>query len=570
MRYRVFPKRTVLLAVVALSHVLHAEVRLPRFFSDHMILQQQTHAAIWGWADVGESIVIRASWGAMASAKAGNDGRWKLFLETLGPGTGHTLQIKGSNQIQIKDVAIGEVWLCVGQSNMGWSVANSFEAEKESEVDLPQLRIFKSAREHWHEPLAENLDRLSRWKKCDPESASETSAVAYYFGKKLHEELKIPVGIIQRAYAGTPIEGWMPWSIQKGDPRAQAQRQLLIDFAERRRRNQGESTEKALATFEKELAEYNAMIDAGKTMKNAFRPLMPPTITRPGTLGHQYPANIFNAMIHPVRPYGIRGIIWYQGERNSKDVPQAVHYQSQLIKLIGYYRNSWHKMSDGNVSKDFPFQFTQLPSWNPPQTKPVEGLEATWAANRESMRLANRTVPNTAMAVTIDTGDTIALHPKNKKPIGQRHAYLALQQTYGRNIPASGPVLKRQTIKGNKVILEFDSVGSGLVSARAGALDAFAIAGNDRKWHWAKAEIKGDNIVVYSKDVTQPLAVRYAWAMNPSRRNLLYNREGFPASPFRTDNEPLFDPKVESVPVLKPAKPKGYEPVDWKRPPMQP
>ncbi len=535
-----------------------------------MILQQQTHAAIWGWADAGESIVIRASWGTMASVKAGKDGRWKLFLETPGAGTGHTLQVKGSNQIQIKDVAIGEVWLCVGQSNMGWSVANSFEAEKESEVDLPHLRIFKSAREHWHEPLVENRDRLSRWKRCDAKAAAETSAVAYYFGKKLHEELKIPVGIIQRAYAGTPIEGWMPWDIQKDDPRTQAHRQRLIDFAERRRRNQGESAEKALATFEKELAEYHAKIDAGQTMKNAFRQLMPPTITRPGTLGHQYPANIFNAMIHPIRPYGIRGIIWYQGERNSKDVPQAVHYQSQLIKLIGYYRNSWHKMSNGNVPKDFPFQFTQLPSWNPPQTKPVEGLEASWAANRESMRLTNRMIPNTAMAVTIDTGDAIDLHPKNKKPIGIRHAYLALQQTYGRKIPASGPVLRRQITKGNKVILEFDSVGSGLVSARAGALDAFAIAGNDRKWHWAKAEIKGDNIVVYSKDVTQPLAVRYAWAMNPSRRNLLYNREGFPASPFRTDNEPLFDPKVESVPVLKPAKPKGYQAVDWKRPPMHP
>ena len=323
--------RTVLLVVLALSHALHAEVRLPRFFSDHMILQQQTHAAIWGWADAGESVVIKASWGTMASAKAGKDGRWKLFLKTPGPGTDHTLQVKGSNQIQIKDVAIGEVWLCLGQSNMGWSVANSFEAEKESEVDLPHLRIFKSAREHWHEPLAENRDRLSRWKRCDPKSAAETSAVAYYFGKKLQEELKIPIGIILRAYAGTPIEGWMPWNIQKDDPRTQAHRQRLIDFAERRRRNQGESAEKALATFEKALTEYNAKIDAGQTMKNAFRQLMPPTITRPGTLGHQHPANIFNAMIHPIRPYGIRGIIWYQGERNSKDVPQAVHYQSQLI-----------------------------------------------------------------------------------------------------------------------------------------------------------------------------------------------------------------------------------------------
>ena len=556
--------------LVVLSTTLMAEVRLPRFFSDHMVLQQQTSNAIWGWANPRELIKVKSSWGAVASVKADANGKWKIFLKTPGHGTGQSLTISGSNTIQIKDVAIGEVWLCVGQSNMGWSVANSFEAEGESKVNLPHLRIFRSAREHWHEPLEENRDRLSQWKRCDPESAAETSAVAYYFGKKLHQELKVPVGIIQRAFAGTPIEGWMPWGIQKDDIRTRAHKERLEAFAERRRKNQGETKEKALAGFKQELAEYNAKIDAGQTMKNAWKPLAPPIITRPGTLGHQYPANIYNAMIYPVRPYGIRGIIWYQGERNSKDVPQAVHYQSQLIKLIGYYRNSWHKMSDGNVPKDFPFQFTQLPSWNPPQTKPIEGLEASWAANRESMRLANRTVSNTAMAVTIDTGDAIALHPKNKKPIGLRHAYLALQQTYGQNIPASGPVLKRQTIKGNKAILEFDSVGSGLVSARAGALDAFAIAGNDGKWHWAKAEIKGDNIVVFSTEVTKPVAVRYAWAMNPSRRNLLYNREGFPASPFRTDNEPLFDPKAELVTVLKPAKPKGYKPVDWKRPPMRP
>ena len=164
MSYRIFSERTVLLAIVALSHVLNAEVRLPRFFSDHMILQQQTHAAIWGWADAGESIVIRASWGTMASVKAGKMAVGNYSRNSLRRDRSH-LQVKGSNQIQIKDVAIGEVWLCVGQSNMGWSVANSFEAEKESEVDLPHLRIFKSAREHWHEPLAENRDRLSRWKR---------------------------------------------------------------------------------------------------------------------------------------------------------------------------------------------------------------------------------------------------------------------------------------------------------------------------------------------------------------------------------------------------------------------
>jgi hypothetical protein len=186
------------------------DVRVPRVFGDHMILQQRTKNAVWGWAAAGETVTVTASWGSSVSAKADADGRWTLFLKTPAHGTGHSLTISGKNTIEIKHVAIGEVWLCIGQSNMGWSMGNSFEADKEADVDLPQFRIFKSAREHWHEPLAENRDRLCRWKPCDPEAAAETSAVAYYFGKKLHQELGIPVGIIQRAYAGTPIEGWMP------------------------------------------------------------------------------------------------------------------------------------------------------------------------------------------------------------------------------------------------------------------------------------------------------------------------------------------------------------------------
>ena len=556
--------------LMVLSSTLSAELRLPRFFGDHMVLQQQTSNAIWGWADPGENVKVNASWGAVASVKSGANGKWKIFLKTPGHGTGHSLRITGGNTIRIKDVAIGEVWLCAGQSNMGWSTGNSFEAEGENDVNLPHLRIYRSAREHWHEPLEENRDRLSQWKRCDPKSAAETSAVAYYFGKKLHQELKVPVGIIQRAYAGTPIEGWMPWEIQKDDIRTRAHKARLEEFAERRRRNQGETKGKALAGFKQELAEYKAKIDAGQTMKNAFKPLAPPTITRPGTLGHQYPANIYNAMVYPIRPYGIRGIIWYQGERNSKDAPQAFHYRGQLTKLIGYYRSSWHKLSGGHVAKDFPFQFTQLPSWNPPQTNPVEGLEATWAVNREAMRLVANEVPNTALAVSIDTGDAIALHPKNKKPIGLRHAYLALQKTYGKKIPADGPHLERQEIRGNQIVLEFESIGRGLMTGRSGELNAFAIAGKDRIWHWAKAKIKGATVIVSSVQVPRPVAVRYAWAMNPSQRNLLYNKEGFPASPFRTDDWPLFRQGAEIITVTKPPKPDGYKAVDWKRPSMHP
>lgn len=555
-------------AFVSTYSTLWGDVRVPQIFGENMILQQETKNAVWGWAEPDETVTVTASWGVTASTKADAQGQWKLFLQTPAHGTGHELTIAGNNTIRIGNVAVGEVWLCAGQSNMGWSMGNSFEADQESDIDLPNFRIFKSQREHWHQPLKESRDQLKRWKLCNPESAAETSAVSYYFGKTLHQHLNIPVGIIVQAYAGTPIEGWMPWEIQKDDART-IEHKMSLDNNAGRRIASGETVERALAIFESELAVYNAKIDAGETMENASRPLQPPFITKPASLGHQYPGHIFNAMIYPIRPYGIRGMIWYQGERNSKNVPQAVHYRRQLAKLIRYYRSSWYELSAGHVAADFPFQFTQLPSWNPAQTKPVEGLEAPWAANRESMRLVDREVPATGMVVGIDTGDAVALHPKNKKPIGVRHALLALKQTYGKAIVGGGPHFRNHHIRGQSIVLEFDSVGSGLMAARSGQLDAFAIAGEDRTWHWADAKIDGDTIVVSSEDISNPVAVRYAWAMNPSQRNLLYNKEGFPASPFRTDNWPLFTTGGDIVEVIKPQKPDGYQAVDWNRPLMR-
>ncbi|MEM8953497.1 MAG: sialate O-acetylesterase [Verrucomicrobiota bacterium] len=547
-----------------------AEVWVPALFGDGMILQQEAANAIWGWAEPGEKVTVTGSWGSEGMGTANEDGKWRVILETPSYGTGHSLKIEGENVIEIGEVAIGEVWLCAGQSNMGWALGNCFGGEEEAATaNYPDYRIYDSSREHWHEPLEEQRDRLVKWVPCTPESAATTSAVSYYFGKKLHEELGVPVGIIVQAFAGTPIEGWMPWEIQLDDERAQAAKASLDENARRQMEKQGKTEEKALAEFEAALAEYNDLIDAGETMKNKVKPLAPPIITQPAHLGHQYPAHIFNGMIHPVRPYGIRGMIWYQGERNSKDVPQAAHYREQLAKLIGYYRQSWHELSEGGTDDAFPVFFTQLPSWGAPQAEPVEGLEAPWAVNRESMLRVTEDVPNTGMAVSIDTGDAIQLHPKNKAPIGIRHAYLALKQVYGEDVVDYGPRYRGHELEDGKVVLEFDSVGSGLVAAREGeVLDAFAVAGEDEEWHWAEAVIDGDAVVVSSGDVAEPVAVRYAWAMNPSERNLLYNREGLPASPFRTDNWDLFDPSGEIVEVVKPAKPEGYEDVDWERPEM--
>lgn len=548
-------------------------LRLPSLFGDHMILQQNMKNTIWGWADPKEQITVTASWGASASAQANADGAWKVLLDTPAFGTGHSLKITGSKTIEIKDVAIGEVWLCAGQSNMGWSTGNSAEAELEANVNLPNYRIFKSGREHWHEPLKEKRDLMGQWKTCDPESAAETSVVAYNFGKKLHLALNVPVGIIQEAYAGTPIEGWMPWEVQQDIAQSKEQKADMDKSAKRQLDGKGESREKSLAAFNQEMTDYNKQVAAGETMKSKNRELKPPYIKKPADMGNQYPANIFNAMIYPIRPYGIKGAIWYQGERNSKTVPQAVAYGEQLKRLISYYRSSWHELSGGNVAKDFPFFFTQLPSWEPPQTQPVEGVEATWSVNREAMRIVSIEMPHTGMAVGIDCGDPVALHPQNKKPIGIRHAYLALKEVYGKDIVSCGPRYLNQKIEGNKIVLNFDSTGSGMMPAKPGKLDAFAIAGADKKWHWADAEIAGNKVIVSSKDVPTPVAVRYAWAMNPSQRNLLYNKEGIPASPFRTDSWPLFDPNDPAVRVEKPEKTdealdakRNFK--DWYRPPM--
>ncbi len=542
--------RTLVLSVMAVCLTASADVRLPQIFGDNMILQQKTSNAVWGFAEPGEKVTVKSSWGSEARAVADKSGRWKILLKTPGHGTGYRLTVQGKNTLTVRNVAIGEVWLCAGQSNMGWRLSAVFDGAKDADsANYPNLRIFRSERKHSHQPQE---DCVAKWAPCAPDSAATCSAVSFYFARKLHQELKIPVGIVVQAYAGTPIEGWMPREIQMNDPRT---------------RKDVEETDKISAAYD--ITQAKKQLERAMQRWKQGERRGKPVLRTPGNWGHQYPGNIFNGMIHPVRPYGIRGAIWYQGERNAKDVPQALNYRRQLTLLINYYRSSWHELSGGNVAKDFAFYFTQLPSWTPAQEKPVEHLEAAWAINREMMRLVASEVPNTGMAVSIDTGDVIALHPKNKKPIGLRHAYLALKQVYGKDIVDNGPIFKKQTIKGNQISLEFDAVGSGLMTARPGKMNSFAIAGKDRKWHWADAKIKEDAVVVSSPEVSTPVAVRYAWAMNPSQRNLLYNKEGLPASPFRTDSWSIFDAKKDqAVIVNKPQKPEGYQPQDWARPKM--
>lgn len=545
----VVSRLVVLWSVVAWSGVAIAEVRLPAILGDDMILQQEMGAPIWGWADPGETVKVVGSWGNKARATTGADGKWKVFLQTPSHGGPHTLKITGTNELTIDNVMIGEVWLCAGQSNMGWRLSAVFDGREDAAAaDYPNIRIFRSERKHSPEPQE---DVVGKWVPCAPDSAATCSAVSFYFARKLHQELGIPVGIVLQAYAGTPIEGWMPKEIQMKDPRTRKNVEEV----------DAESAAYDRALAKKQLERAHERFKAGTRRGK-------PVLRTPGNWGHQYPGNIFNGMIHPVRPYGIRGAIWYQGERNAKDVAQAANYLNQLPLLIRYYRSSWHELSDGNVAEDFPFYFVQLPGWRPAQSEPVEA-EAAWAVSREMMRLVARSMPNTGVAVSIDTGDEILLHPKGKKPIGLRLAYLALKKTYGKDFVDYGPFFNSHQIEGDKMVLTFDSVGSGLMAGKKGPLNSFAVAGQDQMFVWADAVIKGDTVILSARGISAPVAVRYAWAMNPSQRNLLYNKEGLPASPFRTDDWPLFDAKnYAPAEQVKPKKPAGYEPSRLPRPRM--
>lgn len=538
---------SITLAIVA--PCAFADVRLPAIVGDNMMLQQQIGAPLWGWADPGEKVTVAGSWGKEATATADDEGKWKVFLDTPSYGGPHALSIKGKNKITINNVMIGEVWLCAGQSNMGWRTSATFTGvEDAAAAQYPNLRIFRSERAHSPEPQE---DVIAKWTPCTPETAETCSAVTFYFARKLHEELRIPVGVVLQPYAGTPIEGWMPKAIQMGDP---ITRKIIEEM-------DADSADYDLEAAKKQLERSMQSWKEGKRRGE-------PRLRTPSNWGHQYPGNIFNGLIHPVRPYGIRGAIWYQGERNAKDVAQAANYVNQLPLLIDYYRNSWHALSGGNVADDFPFFFVQLPAWMAAQTEPVED-DAPWAVSREAMRLVARSVPNTGVAVAIDTGDEILLHPKDKKPIGLRLAYLALKKTYGKDFVEYGPFFKSHRVEGDTIILEFDSVGSGLMAGKKGALNSFAIAGKDKNFVWADAVIKGESVVVSAKGLSAPAAVRYAWAMNPSQRNLLYNKEGIPASPFRTDDWPLFDAaNYVAKEQIKPEKADDYEAIPLKRPPM--
>jgi sialate O-acetylesterase len=500
---------TALVGIVSLAPArsARAEVVLPDLFSEHMVLQSGTSANVWGWASPGEKVTVTLG-SQTQSATADVTGKWKLKLGNLPPGQSGTLTVKGKNTLLIPDVIVGEVWLCAGQSNMAFGVGGQ-EAKPPT---LPDFRVFTEESKGEGEPQEKCK---GAWVLCSPETVKQISGTAYFFGKNLHENLKQPVGLIVSAVGGTRIESWTSTEVQRRVPELKPQFDALAEKLSRY------NPVTAKAAKEKQLAAFQELVEKAKAA--GTRPPNPPSAQYdPRASG---PGNLFNAKIAPLIPYTLRGAIWYQGEANAETVQEGRFYGRQLPMLIRDWRSRWEQ-------GDFPFAWVQLPKYQHPKF-------SGWREVRESMLKALE-LPNSGMAVMIDTGEPEKIHPNNKRETGRRLSLWALAKVYGQDIAYSGPLPAGNTVRGSEIEVSFKHANDGLTAQGGKPLKGFLIAGDSRVWHPAAARIVGDKVLVSSPEVKSPKAVRYAWENVPDCN--LFNGAGLPASPFRTDDWPTEAP----------------------------
>jgi len=497
-------------AIVAFSAASYADIRLPAVVGDNMVLQAGQRVTLWGWADPGEQIGISVSWHSTYwRIEADEEGKWSFRLTSPSVGGPYEITLKGKNTITIRNILAGEVWVCSGQSNMQWPVRNSANAEQEiATAKYPKIRLFSVTRKVAETPQE---DCTGQWVECSPETAGDFSAVGYFFGREVHENLEMPVGIINTSWGGTPAEAWTSQPMLEENP--------CFEPIVTRYREAVANFPQIMANYKERLAKWSKAVEKAKAEGK-------PTPRRPGQPlgpGHPHsPAGLYNAMIAPLSPYTIRGAIWYQGESNAS---RAYQYRELFPTMIKSWWKAWRL-------GDFPFLFVQLANFREVKEEPGE---SDWAELREAQSMT-LDLPNTGMAVIIDIGEANNIHPKNKQDVGKRLALWAQANTYGKDVVYSGPLYTSMERKGNKIVLHFDHVGGGLVAGGDKPLKGFAIAGADQKFVWADARIVGDTVVVSSESVADPVAVRYAWADNPICN--LYNKAGLPASPFRTDAWP--------------------------------
>ena len=624
-----------------------ANVKPARIFSSNMVLQQGQENPIWGWADKGEKITIAFA-GKTISLKANKSGKWSTKLPSLDYGGPYEMTIKGKNSIHFDNILIGEVWVCSGQSNMEFRLNSAIHAKDEiAAANLPNIRLFTVAQKVSQTPV-EDLDN-GEWLVCTPSNAPAFSAVGFFFGRYLNQELKVPVGLINTSWGGTVAETWSSKQTIENDPDFKGKLQELAGFDMIKYRelrivalkavlkdiptkdaglvngiavyadqtlNDGdwaninptkiweengylsidgigwyrktieltaEQAKKAneihLGTIDDNEITWINGVKIGSTKSYNEKRVypIPANTLKPGknviairvedtggggglfgdaadkylqvgdkqiSLADQwkfkisearigsleigpndYPTLLFNGMLNPIIPYGIKGAIWYQGESNAD---RAKQYQRVFPEMINDWRTHWNQ-------KELSFYFVSLANYMEPTAQPSE---SQWAELREA-QTKTLSLPKTGMALAIDLGVADNIHPTNKQDVGKRLALSALKTTYGKDIVYSGPMYQSVKFDGNKATVSFTETGSGLISKdKYGYVNCFSIAGADHKFVWAKATISGNNTVVVSSDlVKNPVAVRFSWANNPDDLNL-YNKEGLPTNPFRTDDWP--------------------------------
>ncbi|MGV3772785.1 MAG: sialate O-acetylesterase [Verrucomicrobiales bacterium] len=466
-----------------------------------MVLQQKKPAPVWGWADEGEKVTVEIN-GKSATAEV-KDGKWKAVLPELTAGGPFTLKVTGKNSLELTNVLVGEVWLCSGQSNMEWPLRITHEPQKAIDsAQNNQIRLFTVPKTKSDKPLD---DVKATWQLCDKDTVPNFSAVAYYFGRDLQKGINVPIGLVHTSWGGSPAEVWMSEETLAANKIYKSE---IVDPYE--------AQAKKIADWDKEAEDLKK---AGKEV-----------ITKRPGIGWQ-PSELYNGMIAPLVPMAVQGAIWYQGESNAG---KAWQYRMLFADMISNWR---HDFAQGDIH----FLEVQLAPWDKGRGRQLsaitaEPVESDWAELREAQDWATKVLPNVGMAVITDVGDKDDIHPGKKEPVGARLALLARKMAYGQDIVAHSPAYKSLEIKNNQAIVAFDHVGGGL-KAEGEKLSGFSIAGADRKFVWADAKIEGDKVIVSSDKVSNPVAVRYGWADYPVVN--LFNKEGLPASPFRTDAFPM-------------------------------
>lgn len=638
-------KKVFLLAsIISLSITAWCNARLPKLFGDSMVLQRDGPIPVWGWADKGETITVTFN-KQVKTTKAGADGRWKITLANEAAGGPYQLTVKGKNSVVLKDVMVGEVWICSGQSNMEWPVSASNNAAQEiRSAANPLIRHFKVKTDIGEKPK-EDLAYAGNWATATPATAGSFTAVGYFFARELYQQLHVPIGLINTTWGGTHVETWTSrGAFESSDEfREMIKRMpsLNLDSLAKERKAAGM---KKLQTLQGGLPDANSVAsfrslsfndkswpqiklpalwessslpdfdgvvwfrktvtltaaEAGKEGELRLGPIddndetyingvklgetkaynaqrvyaIPANVLKEGvnviavrvedTGGggglygkeedlqivvagnakplsgtwvfqvekmfegttslspNAYPTLLYNAMLNPLVPFAFRGVIWYQGESNAD---RAAQYRKAFPLLIQDWRRQW--------KAEFPFYFVQLASFNAGNGDSKSG--SAWAELREA-QTATLSLPHTGMAVTTDIGESGDIHPRNKQDVGKRLAAIALHNDYGKNVVFSGPSFSNMLVDGTKAILSFENIGGGLVTHdKYGYLRGFEVAGDDKAFHYAKAFIDGNRVVVMNDSVQHPVAVRYAWADDAGEANL-FNKEGFPAQPFRTDD----------------------------------